>query len=156
VPTVQPPIIPDNPPPPFAFLEPLLVFALALLGSLVILVLLLLLLFWWWEWRGLGGLSPVSRAYARLERYIGLIGIHIGRDKTTLEKRRELQQRIPAAKEPIRTISDLYTRERYGSDSPDPGEIARFSAHAERAWYHTRGDIIRRWLRRLLPFIGRD
>ena len=156
VPTVQPPIIPDNPPPPFALLEPLLMIALVILGSLIILVLLLLLLFWWWEWRGLGGLSPISRAYARLERYIGLIGINIGSDKTTLEKRRELQQRIPAAKEPIRTISDLYTRERYGAESPDPGEIARFSARAERAWYHTRGNIIRRWLRRLLPFLGRD
>lgn len=155
VPTVQPPIIPDNPPPPFAFLEPLLMIALIMLLSLVILILIVLLLFWWWEWRGLGGLSPISRAYARLERYIGLIGIDIGRNKTTLEKRQELQQRIPAAKEPIRTISDLYTRERYGAESQDPGENARYAARAESAWYHTRGNIIRRWLRRLLPFIGR-
>ena len=133
-----------------------MLIALVLLLSLVILVLIILVLFWWWEWRGLGGLSPISRAYARLERYIGLIGINIGRDRTTLEKRRELQERIPAAKEPIRTISDLYTRERYGAESQDPGENARYSARAERAWYHTRGNIIRRWLRRLLPFIGRD
>ena len=155
IPTVQPPIFPDNPP-PFEFLQPLLLIALIVLLSLVILVLLLLAIFWLLEWRGLGGLSPISRAYARLERYIQLIGINIGSDKTTLEKRRELQRRIPAAKEPIRTISDLYTRERYSSENQDPGENARFSARAERAWYRTRGNIIRRWIRRILPFIGRD
>ena len=151
IPTVPPPIMPDNPP-PFTFLQPLLLMALVVLISLIILILILLLLFWWWEWRGLGGLSPISRAYARLERYIQLIGIDIGSSKTTLEKRRELQQRIPAAKEQIRTISDLYTRERYSGGNQDPGENKRFAARAERAWYRTRGNIIRRWLRRLLPF----
>ncbi len=155
VPTVEPPIIPDAPP-PFAFLEPLILVALAMLVSLLILAVILLLLFWWWEWRGLGSLSPISRAYARLERYIQLVGIDIGSDKTTLEKRRELQQKIPAAHEPIRTISDLYTRERYGDTSQDSGDNKRFAAHAERAWNRTRGNIIRRWLRRLLPFSKRD
>ena len=156
VPTVEPPIIPDAPPPPFAFLEPLLLVALVILVSLLILAIILLLLFWWWEWRGMGGLSPISRAYARLERYIQLIGIDIGSNKTTLEKRRELQQRIPAAREPIRTISDLYTRERYGDTSQGAGDNKRFAARAERAWNRTRGNIIRRWLRRLLPFSRRD
>ncbi|MCY4072415.1 MAG: hypothetical protein OXG60_14055 [Chloroflexi bacterium] len=156
VPTIEPPIIPDAPPPPFAFLEPLLLVALVILVSLLILAIILLLLFWWWEWRGMGGLSPISRAYARLERYIQLIGIDIGSNKTTLEKRRELQQRIPAAREPIRTISDLYTRERYGDTSQGTGDNKRFAARAERAWNRTRGNIIRRWLRRLLPFSRRD
>ncbi|MDE2819544.1 MAG: transglutaminaseTgpA domain-containing protein [Chloroflexota bacterium] len=156
VPTVEPPIIPDEPPPPFAFLEPLILVALVLLVSLLILAIILLLLFWWWEWRGMGGLSPISRAYARLERYILLIGIDIGSNKTTLEKRRELQQRIPAAREPIRTISDLYTRERYGDTSQGAGDNKRFADRAERAWNRTRGNIIRRWLRRLLPFRRRD
>ncbi|MCY4018732.1 MAG: transglutaminaseTgpA domain-containing protein [Chloroflexi bacterium] len=156
VPTVEPPIIPDAPPPPLAFLEPLLMVALVILVSLLILAIILLLLFWWWEWRGMGGLSPISRAYARLERYIQLIGIDIGSNKTTLEKRRELQHRIPAAREPIRTISDLYTRERYGNTSQGAGDNKRFAARAERAWNRTRGNIIRRWLRRLLPFSRRD
>ena len=156
VPTVEPPIIPDAPPPPFLFLQPLLLLALVILVSFLILAIILLLLFWWWEWRGMGGLSPISRAYARLERYIQLIGIDIGGNKTTLEKRRELQQKIPAAREQIRTISDLYTRERYGDSSQDEGDNKRFAARAERAWYRTRGNIIRRWLRRLLPFRNRD
>ena len=152
LPTVEPPISQDDPP-PLSLLQPIILLALLLMLSLLILVLIALLLFWWWEWRGLGGLSPVSRAYARLERYIGLIGIKTGKTQTTLEKRRDLQQRIPAAREPIRTISDLYTRERYGAASQAPGEDKAFAESADKAWYRTRGDILRRWLRRWLPFL---
>ena len=102
----------------------------------------------------MSGLSPVSRAYARLERYIGLIGIRVGSDKTALEKGSELQKRIPAAKEPIRAISDLYTLERYRGRRPSAP--ARDAQTAEEAWYRTRGKIIRRWLRRLMPWRNSD
>lgn len=154
LPTIQPPISPDNPP-PLSLLQPILVFALAVAMLLIVLALIALILFWWWEWRGMGGLSPVSRAYARLERYIQLIGINVGSTLTTLEKRRELQRRIPAAREPIRTISDLYTRERYSSRH-DAGESRNFADSADKAWYVTRGNILRRWLRRRIPFMRRD
>ena len=152
LPTVQPPISPDNPP-PLSLLQPLIFFALVVMLFLIILAIIALLLFWWWEWRGMGGLSPVARAYARLERYIQLIGINIGSTLTTLEKRRELQRRIPAAREPIRTISDLYTRERYSSGV---SEDKQFAERAEKAWYRTRGNILKRWLRRRIPFLRRD
>ncbi len=153
LPTVQPPISPDNPP-PLSLLQPIIFFALVVMIFLIVLVIIALILFWWWEWRGMGDLSPVSRAYARLERYIQLIGISIGSTLTTLEKRRELQRRIPAAREPIRTISDLYTRERYGGNR-DEVEHSRFAESAEKAWYRTRGNILRRWLRRRIPFLRR-
>ncbi len=152
LPTVQPPISPDNPP-PLSVLQPIISFALVVMLFLIVLAIIALLLFWWWEWRGMGGLSPVSRAYARLERYIQLIGINVGSTQTTLEKRRELQRRIPAAREPIRTISDLYTRERYGASSSDAGEHKQYAESAEKAWYSTRGNILRRWLRRRIPFL---
>lgn len=152
LPTVQPPISQDDPP-PLSLLQPIILLALVMMLFTLILVIIALLLFWWWEWRGFGGLSPVSRAYARLERYIGLLGINIGRTQTTLEKRRELQQRLPAAREPIRTISDLYTRERYGAASQDRNENKTVAETAEKAWYSTRGNILRRWLRRRLPFL---
>ena len=155
LPTVQPPISPDDPP-PLSLLQPIILIALVVMLFLLIVAIIALLLFWWWEWRGFGGLSPVARAYARLERYIQLIGISIGSTRTTLEKRRELQRRIPAAKAPIRTISDLYTRERYGSGKLEPGEYKHFAETADKAWYRTRGDILRRWLRRWLPFLRRD
>ena len=152
LPTVEPPISQEDPP-PLSLLQPIILLVLIVLLSLLILLIIALLLFWWWEWRGFGGLSPVSRAYARLERYIGLLGINVGRTQTTLEKRRDLQQRIPAAREPIRTISDLYTRERYGASAQDPGADKAFAETAEKAWYRTRGNILRRWLRRRLPFV---
>jgi transglutaminase-like putative cysteine protease len=152
LPTVEPPISQEDPP-PLSLLQPIILFALVVMLSLLILVLIAVLLFWWWEWRGFGGLSPVSRAYARLERYIGLLGINVGRTQTTLEKRRNLQRRIPAAREPIRTISDLYTRERYGDANQEPGADKTFAETAEKAWYRTRGNILRRWLRRWLPFL---
>jgi len=155
LPTVQPPISPDDPP-PLSLLQPIILLALVVMLFLLILAIIALLLFWWWEWRGFGGLSPVSRAYARLERYIGLLGIRVGRNQTTLEKRRELQRRIPAAREPIRTISDLYTRERYGLTSQAPGDDKASAETADRAWYRTRGNILRRWLRRRLPFLRGD
>ena len=155
LPTVEPPISQEDPP-PLSLLQPIILLVLIVLLSLLILLIIALLLFWWWEWRGFGGLSPVSRAYARLERYIGLLGINVGRTQTTLEKRRDLQQRIPAAREPIRTISDLYTRERYGASNQDPGADKAFAETAEKAWYRTRGNILRRWLRRRLPFIRGD
>lgn len=153
VPTIAPPIAPDEPTP---FFQPLVMLALSISLLLIVLALILVFLVWWWEWRGMSGLSPVSRAYARLERYIQLIGIRVGSDKTTLEKRSELQKRIPAAKEPIRAISDLYTLERYRGGGKDPGEPARHAETAENAWYRTRGKIIRRWLRRLMPRLGKD
>lgn len=151
LPTVQPPISPDNPP-PLSLLQPIILIALVVLLVLIVLAIIALLLFWWWEWRGMGGLSPVTRAYARLERYIQLLGISIGLNQTTLEKRRQLQQRLPAARESIRTISDLYTRERYSGRDQDHGENKASAETAEKAWYRTRGNILRRWLRRRMPF----
>ncbi|MCY3834435.1 MAG: hypothetical protein OXG85_15595 [Chloroflexi bacterium] len=155
LPTVEPPISPDDPP-PLSLLQPIILLALIVMLFLLIVVIIALLLFWWWEWRGFGGLSPVSRAYARLERYIGLLSIHVGKTQTTLEKRRELQRRLPAAREPIRTISDLYTRERYGITSQAPGDDKASAETADKAWYRTRGNILRGWLRRWLPFLRRD
>ena len=158
VPTWQPPEIQDDPPPqpPDADLEPLALFALAATVSILLIIVIGLLLLWWWEWRGLRGMSPISRAYARLERYIALLGINVGASKTTLEKRRELAARIPAAREPIQTISDLYTRERYGAVLPADDLNQTQNRRAERAWQRTRGNIIRRWLGRLLPFRPRN
>ena len=152
-PLIAPPAVPPpapEEPTPFALPHPLVAAAIVILLLLLLLALLLVLLFWWWEWRGMSGLSPISRAYARLERYIRLLGIDTRSSQTPLEKRRAIQNRIPAAQEPIRAISDLYIQERYGS--ADPSQQTRQNRRAERAWHRTRGSIIRRWLRRLLPF----
>lgn len=151
VPTVQPPIAPQDQS-PLSFLIPALGLALLILLLMIIIALLIAILFWWWEWRGMGGLSPVSRAYARMERYVTLIGIRSGDDKTTLEKRRAIQDKIPAAKEPVKAISDMYTLERYRGRSDDPTEHARHSETADKAWIDTRRNVLLRWLRRFIPF----
>ena len=155
LPTVQPPNSPNNLP-PLNEIQPLVLAALAAMSLAVLLALIALLLFWWWEYRGFGGLSPISRAFARLERYTQLIGINVGSQQTTLEKRRELQRHIPAARESIRTISDLYTRERYGGVSQQSGDDERYAESADKAWHRTRGNILRRWLWRWLPPRRRD
>jgi len=155
VPTVQPPIAPQTQN-PLDFLLPALGIALLAILLLIIIALLVAFLFWWWEWRGMGGLSPVSRAYARMERYVTLIGIRNTDDKTTIEKRREIQKKIPAAKEPVKAISDLYTLERYRGRSNDPTEYARSSETADKAWVDTRKNVLLRWLRRFIPFSGDD
>jgi hypothetical protein len=153
VPTVQPPVAPTTSNSP-SFIITVIASVLLLLLLMVIIALAFAFLFWWWEWRGMSGLSPVSRAYARMERYITLIGLRFGDNKTTLEKRREIQNRIPAAKEPVRAISELYTVERYRGRSSDSTEHARSATTADKAWEDTRKNIILRWLRRFIPFSG--
>ena len=153
VPTVQPPVAPQDTSPPSFFVGVFLA-ALVIMLLLVVIALTIAFIFWWWEWRGMGGLSPVSRAYARLERYIGLVGIRFDDNKTTLEKRREIQNKIPAAKEPIKAISELYTLERYRGRSNDANEHARTTETADKAWEDTRKNIIIRWLKRFIPFSG--
>ncbi len=151
VPTVEPPIAPQNSPP-----FPLVSLALSALFFLLVLVaiaLLIAFIFWWWEWRGMNGLSPVSRAWARIERYISLIGIRQSDHKTTFEKRRDIEKRIPAAKDPVRAISELYTAERYRGRSNDPTEHARHAETADKAWSDTRKNILLRWLRKFIPFV---
>ncbi len=155
LPTVPPPNSPNNLP-PLNESQPLLLVALAVMSLAALLALIALLLYWWWEYRGMGGLSPISRAFARLERYTQLIGIQAGSQQTTLEKRRELQQQIPAARESIRTISDLYTRERYGGVAQQAGDEDQYAESADKAWHRTRGNILRRWLKRRLPRLRRN
>ena len=156
-PTATPVIVPTQPPPmsppdaqnPIEVILPAI--GLLLLGLLLIalLVALVTFIYWWWEWRGMGGLSPISRAYARLDRYIKLIGIRLGNDQTTEERRREIVRNIPQAERPVTAITRMYTTERYGPGAPHPAEAQRKSDIAAKAWTQTRKNIIRRWLRRL-------
>jgi transglutaminase-like putative cysteine protease len=151
VPTVQPPITPQSSPQfPLANII-LVLFAFILV--IVLLALLMAFIVWWWEWRGMRGLSPVSRAWARLERYIRLLGIYPGDHNTTLEKNQAMSKRVPAAKAAIRAISELYTAERYRGDKNDPTQYARQAETADHAWEDTRKNILLRWIRKFIPFL---
>ncbi len=162
-PTATPVIIPTQPAPiepqpqnPLDLILPAL--GLLLLGLLVLVLVALVVTFiwWWWEWRGMRGLSPVTRAYARLERYIGLIGIKLGGDQTPEERRKNIVRSVPQVERPVTAITRLYTTERYGPGVRHPAEGQRNTDIADRAWSETRANILQRWLRRRLRFWKRD
>lgn len=153
VPTVPPPI---TPPPPDDFLSFLLpaAGAIALIfGLFILLLLVLLFIYWWWEWRGMGKFTPVARAFARLERYLGLIGIRTADEQTPEEKREYIVSRLPKAERPVTAIARAYMHERYRKPTDGSPEAANNRAEAERAWPFARGSILRRWIRKFVPFL---
>ena len=127
---------------------------LALLGLLLIALLIGtgVFIYWWWEWRGMRGLSPVVRAYARLERYLSLIGIRLNSQHTPEERRRIIVRALPKAEPPVSAITQMYTAERYGGQRVESAQQADVQAEvADDAWQDARTTIVQRWLRRLLP-----
>lgn len=160
-PTATPVVLPTAPSPvapePRSVLDMLLP-ALGLVLGLVLLVLLLVaalwMLYWWWEWRGLRGLSPISRAYARLERYLGLIGLRFGPQLTPEERRRETMRHLPGAERPVTSITRLYAAERYGRTDQVNNDTAR--DQAETAWSDARSSILRRWRVKFMFWKRRD
>ena len=154
VPTVAPPVQP--PQPPTNDLLQLIVRALgtALVIFLVVLVLVLIAVFtwWYWEWRGMGGLSPVARAYKRLERYLPLAGIRTKENQTPEEKRRTIVNKLPQAEKPVTFITRSYIRERFSPPMGGTVDDAREVTNSDRAWLDARKNILRRWLRRFNPF----
>lgn len=151
IPTQPPPLTPQQP----GFLSLLLsALGLALVGLFLILLLVGVgvFVYWWWEWRGMRGLSPITRAYSRLERYIGLIGIRFISQQTPDERRQQMTNRLPKAEVPITTITNLYTVERYSKGATSANEAEVQSEMADEAWSDTRGNIIRRYLQRFIPW----
>lgn len=162
-PTATPAIIPTQPPPvrppprdALSLLIPAIGAVVAVMLAILALFLIGLILYWWWEWRGMRGLSPVSRAYARLMRYVPLIGVRTTPEQTPEERRQRIVRVIPIAEPPVNAITSLYTAERYGrpADAPSADESRREAAG--RAWEEARGSILKRWLRKRLLFWKRD
>jgi transglutaminase-like putative cysteine protease len=156
--TATPVIVPTPPPPlrppprdPFGFL--LSALGTVLIGILMIVLILVALLFvyWYWEWRGMRGMNPIVRAYARLERYLPLIGLRLAAEQTPEERRERIVRELPAAEPPVTAITRLYMTERYAPPQPHGDDDPRDDV-AESAWSDARGTILGRWLRRLLPW----
>jgi hypothetical protein len=145
---VQPP---EPPPDDFlSFLLSALGVAALIFGSVLLLVLLALFVYWWWEWRGLRDLSPVGRAYARLERYMRLVGVHSPDDQTPDERRAQIIQALPAIERPVTYITRAYIIERYANR---PMQDARTEEATDHAWQEARSGILRRWLSKWLWFL---
>jgi len=161
-PTATPVIVPTQPPPltprpagPLGFILQALGAALVVLLIIAVIVGVGVFTWWWWEWRGMGGLSPVTRAYARLERYLGLIGLHLGSEQTPEERRQRIVRALPKAEPPVTAITRMYTVERYGRGGQTPHDTELQSGMADEAWVDTRTNILQRFLRRLLPWTRR-
>lgn len=153
-PTPTPVIVPTQPPPlrpqsrdPLSFILPALGLGLVVLLVVLLLLGVVVFIYWYWEWRGMRGLSPVVRAYARLERYLGLIGIRVNPQQTPEERRQRIVQDLPAAEPPVTAITSLYTAERYGRKPST--ETTPEGRAADKAWTDARGNILQRFLRRV-------
>jgi transglutaminase-like putative cysteine protease len=162
-PTATPVIVPTQPPPiaprpagPFAFLLSALGTALFVLLILGLIAGVGVFTWWWWEWRGMGGLSPVSRAYARLERYLRLIGIHLGEQQTPEERRQRVVRALPKAEPPVTAITRMYTAERYGRKAQHVRDADLQSEIADEAWTDARTNILARFIRRFIPWSRRS
>ncbi|MEL6403560.1 MAG: transglutaminase domain-containing protein [Chloroflexota bacterium] len=155
VPTVQPPVTPPEPPRNdfLSFLLPAISLVFFIVVSLLVIVLIGAFIVWWWEYRGMGGLSPVSRAYARLMRYLGLVGIRSREDETPEERRRRIVRQLPDAERPISAITRSYMKERYSGKREGTPESARDSQIVDEAWQDVRRNILSRWIRKFIPFL---
>jgi len=150
-PTQTPVILPTLPdpvqPPPANPLE-LLLPAAGLVFILVVLALILIaigwLLYWWWEWRGMTGLTPITRSYSRLERYLSLIGVRFTPQQTPEERRRDTMRALPGSERPITAITRLYNAERYSAQS-ERLKTPNIEAQVDAAWTDVRKGILSRW-----------
>ncbi len=138
-PTLQPLLPLELPPPVTDFLSNLLVIAMliALLSFGGVTAL------WWAEYRGLDRLSPIGRAYARLERAAQRLGVSLKASDTALERGKRAARALREEGQPIMTITDAYIMERY---APRPPGIAE-EKQVESAWRRVRRALLRRWLR---------
>ncbi len=69
------------------------------------------------------------------------------------ERRQQVSRRLPQAEPPVSAITNLYSNERYGRRTRSPAEADAQSDMADEAWGETRASILRRYLRRFLPWL---
>ncbi len=126
-----------------------ILIALAILALIVVALLLALLaLIWFVEYRGLGGLNIVQRAYARMEIYSRWLGLRFEEAATPDERRRILVAEIPEGERPVTAITRAYIEDRYAAPAPPSAQKAK-AIIADEAWQTARGVFIRRKLARL-------
>jgi len=121
---------------------------LIVIGLVILLAVLILFLIWWLEWRGLGGLTPVQRAYALLERYAGYLGVRLAPSYTPHERQRVISHHVPESKQAVHVITDLYVEETYG---PQQQRRTRWNIVARNALDEARKAFLRARVARLLP-----
>ncbi len=108
------------------------------------------IMLWWVEYRGLGGLNPIQKAYARLEIYGHWLGLGLHNRQTPEERRQVLVDSVPEGEPPINTIAHLYTHNRFAPPiSEEEQDEAEYQA--SRAWRDARLSFILEKFRRRRP-----
>lgn len=124
--------------------------ALLTLAIFVVLVLAVLLtlafIIWYVEYRGLGGLNVIERAYARLAIYGRWAGLNFAPSATPDERRRYMISEIPEGEPPINAITRSYIQNRYALVEAEEDQLN--NAIAQEAWRDARLIFIRRKLGR--------
>ncbi len=124
---------------------------LVTLFTIMLLILMATIIIWWVEQRGLGGLNPIQKAYARLEIYGRWLDIRLHNRQTPHERRSTLVEEVPKGKRPISAITLLYTEDRFGPPLPQ-NEQDEAEYDARQAWSDARfafiSEKLRRWRRR--------
>lgn len=107
---------------------------------------------------GLGGLSPVERAYAKMNRLGALAGMRRRADQTPIEYAAMLEGVLGEAGTSAQRIGWAFAASRYTNAGVAPQEDEAHDAQPlndaedmERAWRHIRGGLLARTFRRLLP-----
>lgn len=106
-------------------------------------------LLWYVDYRGWDRLSPIGRAYARLNHYAQWIGLQFREGSTPLERGRRIAREVPKEGKPVIEITDTYISERY---APPRASAIDDEKQAESAWRRARrglfGRKVRQWLGR--------
>jgi transglutaminase-like putative cysteine protease len=121
------------------------IFALVVLAG----VLVILFMIWYVEYRGLGGLSIVERAYARIAIYGRWLGLRFAESSTPDERRRYMVNELPEGETPINTITQAYIENRYAEHISREAQI-HDSRVAQEAWQEARWTFVRRKLAQIL------
>lgn len=93
----------------------------------------------WFSWnRGLRGLSPVGALFVRMTRLGKFAGVRASPTTTPQEFAESFGARVPAAKEQVTRIVQVYEIEQYGPDGVDSGLVES----AKRAWQGLRSRVV--------------
>lgn|SRR5574341_1143353 len=98
----------------------------------------------WFERRGLGGLSEVSRAYARLNIFAPWIGVRLERSATPFERAERIGAQAVEGRPMVERIADLYVEEQYAPPRDlDAMHRDRANSNAGESWSKLRGIFVR-------------
>lgn len=111
-----------------------------------------------WLWRTefrLRDLGPVSRAYARLNVFAPMVGVHVEPGDTPAERAAAFREALPESRYPVQEIVDLHVTEQYTPRRLE-GRQADAATRVRSAWQELRRVFLRagvgRRLQRLNPF----